>query len=131
MELMKLSDVCKQYHFTRRVIQGYEKEGLVKKSGRNKYGHLVYDKKQVKKIAYIRYLQINGLTLKEIAKCLEQGNDIKLSRKLLNSINNKHKKEISRLLDLIKNNEEIIKCKTSNQKIFNLIMEEIKNGKTN
>lgn len=127
MDLMKLSDVCKKYHFTRRVIQGYEKEGLVKSIGRNKYGYLMYDLKTVKRIAYIRYLQINGLTLKEISKCLEDNTH--LSKVTLNSINSRHKGEIKRLKDLIKCNEEIIKCKGSFKKVFNLIMEEIQNGK--
>ena len=61
MEQMTLSQVCKKYHFTRRVIQGYEKEGLIKHVGKNKYGYLLYDSEQIKKIAYIRYLQLNDL----------------------------------------------------------------------
>lgn len=108
MELMKLSDVCKKYHFTRRVIQGYEKEGLVKHIGRNKYGYLIYDKKTVKKIAYIRYLQINGLTLNEIAKCLNQKKE-GIPKSVLLKINSKHNKKIRKIKKLIKRNEEIIK----------------------
>ena len=47
---MSLSQVCKKYHFTRRVIQGYEKEGLIKHTGKNKYGYLMYNEEQVRKI---------------------------------------------------------------------------------
>ena len=65
MKQMSLSEVCKMYGFTRRVIQGYEKEGLIKHSGRNKYGYLLYSEDEVKKISELR---TNGMSVRHIAE---------------------------------------------------------------
>ena len=132
MEQMTLSQVCKKYHFTRRVIQGYEKEGLIKHSGKNKYGYLMYDEDQIKKIAYIRYLQLNGLTLKEISACarFEAGGFVSAS--ILKQRNNRHMDNIDRIRTLIDKNNQIYDiCESENnlkereRKIYDLIMEEI------
>lgn len=135
MKQMSLSEVCKQYGFTRRVIQGYEKEGLIKHSGKNKYGYLMYNEDEVKKIAYIRYLQINGLTLKEISKCVNT-KGFKLDSVLQNS-NLKHEVEIKKISKLINKNEQILKLSMKNgldnkeEKIFDIIMEELRNVQIN
>ena len=46
---------------TRRVIhdgiQGYEKAGLVSATGKNKYGHLLYNEKAQERIVQIRMYQ--------------------------------------------------------------------------
>ena len=131
MKQMSLSQVCNLYGFTRRVIQGYEKEGLIKNSGKNKFGHLMYDEDQIKKIAYIRLLQINGLSLKEINACLKTNTSTLLS--ILKACNCKHKQRIYETSELIKKNEKLIKLclevKDLNKiedEIIELIMEEIK-----
>ena len=49
-----LREVCEQLGITRRVVQGYEKAGLVSASGRNKYGYLLYNAKVQKRISQIR-----------------------------------------------------------------------------
>ena len=137
MEQISLSEVCKKYGFTRRVIQGYEKEGLIKHTSKNKYGHLMYNEKEVKKIAYIRYLQMNGMTLKEISLFLKAESNKLISTSLLKQSNSKLKKEINRLNKLIKKNNMIIGLcsneedfKTKENKVLEIIMEEIKNEKT-
>ena len=61
-----LREVCEMLSLSRRVIQGYEKIGLVKPTARNKYGHLLYDDQAISKIAGIRFCQKLGLSLKEI-----------------------------------------------------------------
>ena len=131
MEQMSLSQVCKLYGFTRKVIQGYEKEGLIKSSGKNKYGHLMYDYEQVKKIAYIRYLQINGLSLKEIYENMNSMPYEMAFEALLEKSNLKHKEQIKRINELFKKNELITKAyrKEPKDTIYKIIMEEIKNEK--
>lgn len=137
MEQMSLSQVCKKYHFTRRVIQGYEKEGLIKHSGKNKYGHLMYDEDEIKKIAYIRYLQLNGLTLKAISTCLKMGPGTYISASILNQSNFEHKEEIRRIKELISRNEKILdicsnaeEFKKKEDEVYEIIMEELINEKT-
>lgn len=56
---------------TRRAMQGYEQEGLVAPTGRNKYGHLLYDEKAQERIAWIRLYQQLGFRRKEIAELLD------------------------------------------------------------
>ena len=58
---------------TRKVIQGYEKHGLVKSSYRGKGNQLIYDEKNYDRIIRIRFLQKLGFSLKEIEKlfCME------------------------------------------------------------
>ena len=137
MEQMSLSQVCKKYHFTRRVIQGYEKEGLIKHSGKNKYGYLMYDEDQIKKIAYIRYLQLNGLTLKEISTCVNIGPGTFISASILNKSNIEHKEEIRRIKELINRNEKILdicsndeEFKKREDEVYEIIMEELINEET-
>lgn len=56
---------------TRRAVQGYEQEGLVAPTGRNKYGHLLYDENAQERIARIRLYQQLGFRRKEIAELLD------------------------------------------------------------
>ena len=56
---------------TRRAMQGYEQEGLVTPSGRNKYGHLLYDEMAQERVARIRLYQQLGFRRKEIAELLD------------------------------------------------------------
>lgn len=50
---MTLREICETLEVSRRAIQGYENAGLVKATGRNKYGHLLYDDKAKERIAKI------------------------------------------------------------------------------
>ena len=61
-----LRQVCDELGISRRTIQGYEEKQLVQPIARNKYGHLLYDDKAVKRIAFIRFSQQIGFTVKEI-----------------------------------------------------------------
>lgn len=47
-------EICETLGVSRRALQGYEKAGLVTASGRNKYGHLLYDKDAEMRIAQIK-----------------------------------------------------------------------------
>ncbi|MBQ6654451.1 MAG: MerR family transcriptional regulator [Erysipelotrichaceae bacterium] len=61
-----LRQVCDELGISRRTIQGYEEKQLVQPIARNKYGHLLYDEKTVKRIAFIRFSQQIGFSVNEI-----------------------------------------------------------------
>lgn len=61
-----LREVCTALQISRRTIQGYEKAGLVSPSGKNKYGHLLYDQQAQKRIQTIRFYQQMGFSIREI-----------------------------------------------------------------
>lgn len=67
-DLMTLKEVCKETGVTRKIVQTYENNGLVKATTKNKYGYLLYDDATVKKIKKIRLYQQFGYRLSEIAK---------------------------------------------------------------
>ncbi len=69
-----LSEIAKELNMTRKVIQGYEKHGLVESSYRGKGNQLIYDEKNYDRIIRIRFLQKLGFSLKEIKK-IAQGKD--------------------------------------------------------
>lgn len=66
MKEATLREVCEKYDVSRRAIQGYEKEGLVIATGKNKMGHLLYDENAQMRIQKIRILQKLGFSIKEI-----------------------------------------------------------------
>ncbi len=72
-----LREVCEEFEISRRAIQGYEKAGLISASGKNKYGHLLYDDMVQKRILEIRLYQQIGLTLKEIGTLIDAPDSIK------------------------------------------------------
>lgn len=67
----KLRQVCAELNISRRTIQGYEKEGLVSPSGKNKYGHLLYGEAERERIRLVRFYQQVGFPLKEIKALME------------------------------------------------------------
>ena len=68
---------CSELKISRRTIQGYEKAGLVVPSGKNKYGHLLYDDQEQDMIRFIRFCQQAGFSLKEIGKLSVAPNDVR------------------------------------------------------
>lgn len=66
MEAKTLKEVCELVGVTRRAVQGYEEAGLVTATGRNKYGHLLYDEASIERIREIKQYQNFGFTIKEI-----------------------------------------------------------------
>ena len=68
MNELLLREVCELVGVTRRAIQGYEKSGLVASTGKNKMGHLLYDKAAVDTIKEIKRYQNCGFSLTEIKK---------------------------------------------------------------
>lgn len=66
MGVLLLREICELTGATRRAVQGYEKEGLVKPSSKNKQGYLLYDQEAVVRIKEIKLFQERGFSLKEI-----------------------------------------------------------------
>ena len=68
---MTLREICETLGVSRRALQGYEKAGLVISSGRNKYGHLLYDKDAEVRIAQIKFYQQLGFSIKEFTMIID------------------------------------------------------------
>lgn len=71
MNCMTLREICETLGVSRRALQGYEKAGLVAATGRNKYGHLLYDDSAKLRIARIKFYQQLGFTIKEITAIID------------------------------------------------------------
>ncbi len=70
-----LSEIRKELRISRKAIQGYEKHGLISPSGKDKYGHLIYDEKTVEMIIRIRFYQKLGFTVQEIKDLFYRNED--------------------------------------------------------
>ena len=70
-ETKTLSEVCSVLEVSRRAVQGYENAGLVSATGKNKYGHLLYDEEAQRRIKQIRLLQQLGFRVKEIKDIID------------------------------------------------------------
>lgn len=63
---LSLRELCERYQISRRTVQGFEKRGLVKASGKNNRGHLLYDCETQKTIEWLIRYQQYGFLLREI-----------------------------------------------------------------
>ena len=84
---------------SRRTIQGYEKAGLVSASGKNKYGHLLYDQAAEERIRNIRFYQQIGFPVREISGIIDAS--IPVKRKALKNRIKALKREQDELKRLI------------------------------
>ncbi len=75
MKKYTLREVCEMTGVSRRAIQGYEKAGLVRSSGKNERGYLLYDEERVERIKTVRLFQQFGFTVKEIGNVIDAGNE--------------------------------------------------------
>ena len=120
-----LREICSMLDLSRRAIQGYEKMGLVEPTARNKYGHLLYDDKAVRKIAGIQFLQKLGLGLKDILALT------KMRSYLISQVLEDHmiamEKEKDELEYLIRKTDEVIDAvRNSDNDILEVIYQTIK-----
>ena len=76
MKYMTLREVCDAVDVSRRAVQGYEKVGLVSASGKNEYGHLLYDVSSQERIKKIKFFQQLGFTVREIKCIIDAPNDV-------------------------------------------------------
>ena len=74
--MITLREVCKNLGVSRRAVQGYEQAGLVKPTGRNARGYLLYNQLEQEKIRKIKFLQDMGFSIKEIREISEAPKDV-------------------------------------------------------
>ena len=75
MEKKILREVCELVGVTRRMIQGYEKAGLVVATDKNLYGYLLYDEKEIERIKLIKMYRDFGFSIKEVKLLFETPKD--------------------------------------------------------
>ena len=63
---MTLHELCDAFGISRRTVQGYEKHGLVRATGRNPRGYLLYDLQMQTEIQKVHQFQKFGFQVKEI-----------------------------------------------------------------
>ena len=102
----KLRQVCAELNISRRTIQGYEKEGLVSPSGKNKYGHLLYGEAERERIRLVRFYQQVGFPLKEIKALMEA--PVPIRKAALERKEGELESECLRLRELIRQVKEYI-----------------------
>ena len=76
MEEMRLREVCNYIGVSRRAVQGYEKAGLVRASGKTDRGYLIYDEPAQNRIARILLFQKMGFSIKEIKEIIDGPNPV-------------------------------------------------------
>lgn len=74
MSIKTLNEMCAALHVTRRAVQGYEKQGLVSPTAKNKYGYLLYDEETQARVQMIKRYQDYGFRIKEIGPLLNASN---------------------------------------------------------
>lgn len=97
-----LREVCDLLQISRRAIQGYEAFGLVSPSGKNKYGHLLYDEEAIELILQIKQFQQFGFRLKEIKELQSAPEEVQkkaLQEKLLTL--ELRRDELEKLIDAV------------------------------
>ena len=99
MEAKTLREIGAGTGVSRRTIQGYEKAGLVSASGKNKYGHLLYDQAAEERIRNIRFYQQIGFPVREISGIIDAS--IPVKRKALKNRIKALKREQDELKRLI------------------------------
>lgn len=101
MSNVTLKEIQNLYGISRRAIQGYEKEGLVYATSKNKYGHLLYDENMVERIRRIKILQDIGFSVKQIKEILTKPEELKCV--LVDSLAKleSEKKRIDTLIELV------------------------------
>ena len=116
-----LKELCELLNVTRRIVQGYEKKGLVHPDYRDKYGHLLYNDETINRIIKIRFYQKMGFKLQEIVDFIDlpdkekedilvsRLNILKIEQEIHNKklmliekvINNLYEYDISKYLEII------------------------------
>lgn len=71
--LLRISQVAKQYNISRPALIHYDNIGLLKPSYRNDKGYRFYNNRDLVKLEFIIALRESGLTIKEIIAHLESG----------------------------------------------------------
>ncbi len=72
-----LREICSEVGVSRRAVQGYQTIGLVTATGKNKYGHLLYDQNAIDRIKTIYFYQETEMSLSEILEVIDAPPDKK------------------------------------------------------
>ena len=99
-ETKTLSEVCSVLEVSRRAVQGYENAGLVSATGKNKYGHLLYDEDAQRRIKQIRLLQQLGFRVKEIKDIIDAPSEVAAEA---------IKRQIEQMDDIIRQKEDAVR----------------------
>ena len=99
-ETKTLSEVCSVLEVSRRAVQGYENAGLVSATGKNKYGHLLYDEEAQWRIKQIRLLQQLGFRVKEIKDIIDAPAEVAAEA---------IKRQIAQMDDIIRQKEDAVR----------------------
>ena len=99
-ETKTLSEVCSALEVSRRAVQGYENAGLVSATGKNKYGHLLYDEEAQRRIKQIRLLQQLGFRVKEIKDIIDAPAEV---------VAEAIKSQIEQMDDIIRQKEDAVR----------------------
>ena len=99
-ETKTLSEVCSVLEVSRRAVQGYENAGLVSATGKNKYGHLLYDEDAQRRIKQIRLLQQLGFRVKEIKDIIDAPAEV---------VAEAIKSQIEQMDDIIRQKEDAVR----------------------
>ena len=99
MQDATLREVCAKYKVSRRAVQGYEKAGIVKSTGKNKMGYLLYDAATQERIGIIRMYQEIGFSVREIKEIIDTPKTSTIP--ILENQMDKLKKERSRIEEQI------------------------------
>ena len=99
-ETKTLSEVCSVLKVSRRAVQGYENAGLVSASGKNKYGHLLYDEEAQRRIKQIRLLQQLGFRVKELKDIIDAPAEV---------VAEAIKSQIEQMDDIIRQKEDAVR----------------------
>ena len=106
-----ISDVAAQFNLSAHTIRFYDKKGLLPFVLRNQNGNRIFTKSDINMIRTICCLKDTGMPIRNIKKyidlCMEGTNTITLRGELLN----KHKKEVLRQIDVLKDNLELLNLK--------------------
>ena len=102
MEELTLMQIKQRYNISRRAIQGYENEGLVRPTGKTKRGYLLYDENATRRILQIKQYQDMGFRVKEIGNVIDASAPV-VKEALMEKKEDllKRKDEIAELIDLI------------------------------
>lgn len=79
MNELTLKELCKVCGVSRRAVQGYEKHGLVRATGKTNRGYLLYDSEAQVRVAKIKRYQDYGFSIKEIKTVFENPSEIQKS----------------------------------------------------
>ena len=73
---MTLREVCTATNVSRRAVQGYEKAGLVRASGKTNRGYLIYNEETQERIRQIKLFQELGFSVREIKEIIDAPKEI-------------------------------------------------------